>query len=97
MPRAPEGASCDSCGSGGEPCVIDGDSYICEDCRAFHERAIDAATVAVARAVVTQPKPVDDDEDSHKQWFVGLARAAVEGYFAYSDPENTTSINREES
>ncbi len=39
-------ATCDQCSKPGK-CISLGDAYICEECVAFHERAIDAAVDAV--------------------------------------------------
>jgi hypothetical protein len=41
--------TCDSCAEGPKHCQTIGDAYVCDDCIAFHERAVDAATEAVTR------------------------------------------------
>lgn len=43
--------TCDQCSEGPRIClIVDGEYYICEECQARHERALDAAMDAVVAA-----------------------------------------------
>lgn len=48
-------STCDVCAEPKDDCLPQGDANVCGDCRAFHERAIDAATHAVLELCVLTP------------------------------------------
>lgn len=66
--------TCDQCAMTA-PCFVVGEHYICEDCQAHHERALDAAHAAI-RATELVPKLRDHDVDR-------LTWAAVQAYIEY--------------
>lgn len=73
--------TCDQCAKQGI-CIVYEAAYICEECQAFHERALDAAHDAV-RGTGLVPTLRDHDIDR-------LTWAAVKAYIEFTDEEATS-------
>lgn len=73
------GVTCDSCAQGGKTCTVEPEteSYICEDCTAFHEVAIAAA----ADQVITFTPGIVE-----REFAIGLARVVVDAYLDHHRP-----------
>jgi len=75
---APDGVTCDCCASGAKRCTVEPESgaYICEDCTAFHKRALEAATAAILHGYVGCEVRVFADQ---------MASVAVKAYLEFTD------------
>lgn len=95
-PYAPEGASCDVCGSGGKRCIVEPESgaYVCEDCQAFHERAIEAAAQALdPMAFGDRPASNALDIQRRRTKARTTAQTAVKAYLEFADEPITQEVD----